>query len=63
MKSASEKENILDKALNEQIERYISHHGVKVEMDTNYMLDAFTLRASENYEQLVLVMDTQVVVG
>lgn len=53
----------MDKALNEQIERYISHHGVKVEMDTNYMLDAFTLRASENYEQLVLVMDTQVVVG
>ena len=33
-----------NKALSEHIESFIDTHGVKVEMDTNYILDVFTLR-------------------
>ena len=30
-------------------------------MNTNYMLDAFTLRTSTNYMHMVLIMDAKVV--
>ena len=40
------------------INQFLDEHGVKVEMNTNYMLDAFTLNKSENHKNVVLVMDT-----
>lgn len=40
------------------INDFLDEHGVKVEMNTNYMLDAFTLNKSENHKHGVLVMDT-----
>ena len=40
------------------INQYLGQHGVKLEMNTNYMLDAYTLKNSSNHKNIVLVMDT-----
>jgi len=43
------------------LKTYVDRHGVRVKMNTTYILDAFTLRASENNMHMVLIMDTQIV--
>ena len=49
-----------NKALSEHIESFIDTHGVKVEMDTNYILDVFTLRNTkdEDFSKIILVKES-----
>ena len=49
----------MDASLSERIETYLAQHGVETEMNSSYMLDAFTLRNSENHSRLIFVMDAE----
>lgn len=54
--------------LSRHIEQFIDTHGIKLEMDTNYILDAFTLKMrggdgdisddSGDYSKIILVKDS-----
>ena len=54
--------------LNKATRNFHRHHGVKVKMNTNYMLDAFTLKTEYgsyekkiDYRHMVLLMETVIV--
>ena len=44
-----------------EIKSYLDRHGLRVEMNSNLMLDAFTLLSSTNNGHMVLIMDTEIV--
>ena len=43
--------------LSSEINNYLEQHGISVEMNTDYALDAFTLKADPS--KMVLVMDSK----
>ena len=51
--------DISEASQSERIEKYMAQHGVKTQMNSNYLLNAFTLRNSENFSKMVLVMDAE----
>lgn len=45
-------------SLSDRLETYLERHAVKMQMNTNYLLDAFTIQSVEDRSSIVGVMDS-----
>ena len=49
-----------EQSLTKRLDQYMAQHGVETQMNSNYMLNAFTIRGNDgNYSKMVLVMDAE----